>query len=53
MPTFTDLSRTSKQEGLFTFTNYNRRVFDPTGLLPPGSYIQNTQFDFTIGGQQE
>ena len=50
MPTFTDLSRTSKQEGLFTFTNYNRRVFDPTGLLPPGSYIQNTQFDFTIGG---
>jgi hypothetical protein len=50
MPTFTDLSRTSKQEGLFTLTNYNRRVFDPTGLLPPGSYMQNTQFDFTIGG---
>jgi hypothetical protein len=50
MPTFTDLSRTSKQEGVFTFTNFNRRLFDPTGLLPPGSYMQNTSFDFTIGG---
>ena len=50
MPTFTDLSRTSKQEGVFTFTNYNAKVFDPTWAFPPGMYIHNTAFDFTIGG---
>lgn len=50
MPTFTDLSRTSKQEGVFTFTNYNKKVFDPTGVLPPITYIHNTAFDFNIGG---
>lgn len=50
MPTFTDLSRTSKQEGTFTFTNYNKKVQDPTWAFPPGMYIQNTAFDFNIGG---
>jgi hypothetical protein len=44
------LSRTSKQEGVFTFTNYNKKVFDPTGVLPPITYIHNTAFDFNIGG---
>jgi hypothetical protein len=50
MPTFTDLSRTSQQDCTFSFTNYNRKVFDPTWAFPPGMYLQNTAFDFTIGG---
>jgi hypothetical protein len=50
MPTFTDISRTSKQEGIFTFTNYNKKVQDPTWAFPPDMYIHNTAFDFTIGG---
>ena len=50
MPTFTDLSRTSKQDCIFTFTNYNVKTWDPTYAIPPGTYVQYTAFDFTIGG---
>lgn len=50
MPTFIDLSRTSKQDCVFTFTGYNKREYDPTAAIPPGAYMQSTGFDFTLGG---
>lgn len=50
MPTFTDLSRTSKQDCLFSFIGFNTREQDPTWAFPPNSYMQSTGFDFTVGG---
>ena len=50
MPTFTDLSRTSKQDALFSFVGFNQKENDPTAIIPPGTYIQTSNFDFTLGG---
>lgn len=50
MPTFIDLSRTSKQDALFSFIGFNQKENDPSAITPPGTYIQTSNFDFTLGG---
>lgn len=50
MPTFIDLSRTSKQDALFSFVGFNQKENDPNSIVPPGTYIQTSNFDFTLGG---
>lgn len=50
MPTFTDLSRTSKQDCLFSFIGFNQKEGHPNAVIPPGTYMQTSNFDFTVGG---
>jgi hypothetical protein len=50
MPTFTDLSRTSRQDALFSFIGFNQKEGHPNAVIPPGTYMQTSNFDFTVGG---
>lgn len=49
MATYTDVTRTSRQECTFTFTNIKSRRWQPLKVLPPEQYIHNTDFSFTVG----
>mgnify|MGYP003342815162 CR=1 FL=1 len=49
MPTWTDASRTSRQDATFSFTNYKVKVWQPLKTIPPGEYIWSTELEFTIG----
>lgn len=50
MPTFTDLSRTSRQDALFSFIGFNQKEGHPNAIIPPGTYMQTSNIDFTVGG---
>ena len=50
MPTYTDTTRTSRQDCIFSFTGFAYRIWQPLKVQPPNQYIFETGIDFTIGG---